>query len=174
MLESSDITLVTADQSESMDRERSSALEGAGEGSQRLVIQSYWGGVCPDEMRKHEGSIQNGCVLRGLRVIVGPRRYHEAASREDVTLHTGFNPARPLQESEGKTRQIKDHNKKTLVQNRRLSADPELYFGPEWILGILKPATGPVSYKVMLGDGTVVRGHVDEIHAHHHGPEKMQ
>lgn len=32
---------------------------------------------------------------------------------------------------------------------------------------------GPVSYKVMLGDGRVVRRHVDQIHTHHQRPEKF-
>lgn len=35
--------------------------------------------------------------------------------------------------------------------------------GPKWIPGSITKVTGPVSYKVMLGDGTVVRRHVDQI-----------
>ncbi|XP_060781016.1 uncharacterized protein K02A2.6-like [Neoarius graeffei] len=72
-------------------------------------------------------------------------------------------------------RQIKDHNKKAkgcwfnrgdsvLTQNFSL--------GPKWIPGIIESVTGPVSYKVMLGDGRVVRRHVDQIHTHHQRPGK--
>lgn len=35
--------------------------------------------------------------------------------------------------------------------------------GPKWIPGFIAKVTGPVSYKVMLGDGTIVRRHVDQI-----------
>ncbi|KAG1927827.1 K02A2.6-like [Pimephales promelas] len=37
-------------------------------------------------------------------------------------------------------------------------------YGPKWIPGNIETVTGPVSYKVMLGDGRVVRRHVDQIH----------
>uniref|UniRef100_A0A674MJN5 Integrase catalytic domain-containing protein n=1 Tax=Takifugu rubripes TaxID=31033 RepID=A0A674MJN5_TAKRU len=70
--------------------------------------------------------------------------------------------------------QTKDHNKKAkerwfktgdsvLIQN--------FSFGPKWIPGLIESVTGPVSYKVMLGDGRVVRRHVDQIHTHHRRPE---
>ncbi|XP_055017905.1 LOW QUALITY PROTEIN: uncharacterized protein K02A2.6-like [Boleophthalmus pectinirostris] len=36
-------------------------------------------------------------------------------------------------------------------------------YGPKWVRGFITKVTGPVSYKVMLGDGTVVRRHVDQI-----------
>ena len=76
---------------------------------------------------------------------------------------------------EKQERQIKDQNKKAkgrwfktgdsvLTQNFSL--------GPKWILGIVESVTGPVSYKVMLGGGRVVRRHVDQIHTHHQRPEK--
>ena len=45
-------------------------------------------------------------------------------------------------------------------------------FGPKWIPGIIESVTGPVSYKVMLGDERIVRRHVDQIHAHHQRPER--
>lgn len=72
-------------------------------------------------------------------------------------------------------RQMKDHNKKAkgrwfktgdsvLTQNFSL--------GPKWIPGIIESVTGPVSYKVMLGDGRIVRRHVDQIHTHYPKPEK--
>lgn len=35
--------------------------------------------------------------------------------------------------------------------------------GPKWIPGIITKITGPVSYKVLLGDGNIVRRHVDQI-----------
>ncbi|KAK0139329.1 hypothetical protein N1851_024035 [Merluccius polli] len=35
--------------------------------------------------------------------------------------------------------------------------------GPKWIPGFITKITGPVSYKVMLGDGSIVRRHVDQI-----------
>lgn len=35
--------------------------------------------------------------------------------------------------------------------------------GPKWIPGFIAKITGPVSYKVMLGDGNIVRRHVDQI-----------
>ena len=35
--------------------------------------------------------------------------------------------------------------------------------GPKWIPGFITKITGPVSYKVMLGDGNIVRRHVDQI-----------
>ena len=71
--------------------------------------------------------------------------------------------------------QTKDHNKKAkgrwfktgdsvLTQNFSL--------GPKWIPGIIESVTAPVSYKVMLGDGRVVRRHVDQIHTHHQRPEE--
>lgn len=44
--------------------------------------------------------------------------------------------------------------------------------GPKWIPGIIESVTGPVSYKVMLGDGRVVRRHVDQIHVQHPTPDK--
>ena len=37
--------------------------------------------------------------------------------------------------------------------------------GPRWIPGHVETATGPVSYKVRLADGRVVRRHVDQIHS---------
>lgn len=36
-------------------------------------------------------------------------------------------------------------------------------YGPKWIPGFIAKVTGPVSYKVMLGAGTIVRRHVDQI-----------
>lgn len=44
--------------------------------------------------------------------------------------------------------------------------------GPKWIPGTIESVTGPVSYKVMLRDGRVVRRHVDQILAHKQIPEK--
>uniref|UniRef100_A0A3B1KG74 Integrase catalytic domain-containing protein n=1 Tax=Astyanax mexicanus TaxID=7994 RepID=A0A3B1KG74_ASTMX len=35
--------------------------------------------------------------------------------------------------------------------------------GPKWIRGLIEEVTGPVSYKVRLGDGKIVRRHVDQI-----------
>lgn len=35
--------------------------------------------------------------------------------------------------------------------------------GPKWIPGFITKVTGPLSYKVMLGDGTIVRRHVDQV-----------
>nr|XP_033960387.1 uncharacterized protein K02A2.6-like [Pseudochaenichthys georgianus] len=76
---------------------------------------------------------------------------------------------------EKQERQIRDHDKKAKgrwfktgdsVLTRNFS------FGPKWIPGIIESVTGPVSYTVMLGDGRVVRRHVDQIHAHHQRPEK--
>ncbi len=76
---------------------------------------------------------------------------------------------------ERQERQIKDHNKRAkgrwfktgdsvLTQNFSL--------GPKWIPGIIESVTGPVSYKVMLGDGRVVRRHVDQIHTRHQRPQE--
>ena len=45
-------------------------------------------------------------------------------------------------------------------------------FGPKWIAGIIESVTGPVSYEVMLGDGRLVRRHVNQILAHHQRPER--
>lgn len=39
-------------------------------------------------------------------------------------------------------------------------------YGPKWILGLVVSLTGPVSYEVRLGDGSVVSRHVDQILAH--------
>lgn len=36
-------------------------------------------------------------------------------------------------------------------------------FDPKWTRGLIESVTGLVSYKLMLGDGSVVRSHVDEI-----------
>ncbi|XP_062297408.1 uncharacterized protein K02A2.6-like [Scomber scombrus] len=76
---------------------------------------------------------------------------------------------------ERQERQINDHNKRAkerwfktgdsvLTQNFSL--------GPKWIPGIIESVTGPVSYKVMLGDGRVVRRHVDQIHTRHQRPQE--
>lgn len=35
--------------------------------------------------------------------------------------------------------------------------------GPNWIPGFITKVTGPLSYKVMLGDGIIVRRHVDQV-----------
>ncbi|XP_013763339.1 uncharacterized protein LOC102215153 [Pundamilia nyererei] len=37
--------------------------------------------------------------------------------------------------------------------------------GPKWIPGLIQEMTGPVSYLVMLGNGTVVRRHVNQLFA---------
>ena len=78
-------------------------------------------------------------------------------------------------------RQMKDHDKK--AKERWFKTGDSVLtqnfsFGPKWIPGIIESVTGPVSYKVMLGDGRIVRRHVDQIHAHHQRPgsgnEKQQ
>lgn len=35
--------------------------------------------------------------------------------------------------------------------------------GPKWIPGLIQEITGPVSYTVLLGNGKVVRRHVDQL-----------
>ncbi|XP_042613167.1 uncharacterized protein K02A2.6-like [Cyprinus carpio] len=60
------------------------------------------------------------------------------------------------------------HDKKTHARSLGVG-DPVLVrnftYGPKWIPGHIETVTGPLSYKVMLGDGRVVRRHVDQIHA---------
>ncbi len=60
------------------------------------------------------------------------------------------------------------HDKKARERNFCVG-DPvltrNLSYGPKWIPGHVATVTGPLSYKVMLGDGRVVRRHVDQIHA---------
>ncbi len=60
------------------------------------------------------------------------------------------------------------HDKKARERNFCVG-DPVLTrnfsYGPKWIPGHVATVTGPLSYKVMLGDGRVVRRHVDQIHA---------
>ena len=36
-------------------------------------------------------------------------------------------------------------------------------YGPKWIPGLIHETTGPVSYTVLLGDGKLVRRHVDQL-----------
>ena len=44
--------------------------------------------------------------------------------------------------------------------------------GPKWVPGFIEKVTGPVSYTVMLGDGRVVRRHVDQICSRQEAPDK--
>ncbi|XP_066543051.1 uncharacterized protein mlphb [Hoplias malabaricus] len=55
---------------------------------------------------------------------------------------------------------------------RSFSPGDDVYFrnygyGPKWVPAIIKMNTGPVSYKVQLGDGCIVRRHVDQIQKQH-------
>lgn len=36
-------------------------------------------------------------------------------------------------------------------------------WGPKWIPGLIQEIAGPVSYTVLLGNGKVVRRHVDQL-----------
>lgn len=45
-------------------------------------------------------------------------------------------------------------------------------YGPKWIPGYIDTVTGPLSYKVILGDGNVVRRHVDQIHSRQEGVDE--
>ena len=45
---------------------------------------------------------------------------------------------------------------------------------PKWIPGVITKITGPVSYKVMLGDGSIVRRHVDQILARSEGNDWIE
>lgn len=36
-------------------------------------------------------------------------------------------------------------------------------YGPRWVQGVIQDITGPVSYKVAIGSGQVVRRHVDQL-----------
>ena len=41
-----------------------------------------------------------------------------------------------------------------------------------WIEGIVAEITGPLSYKIKLNDGSVIRRHVDHIRIHHSQPQQ--
>ena len=72
-------------------------------------------------------------------------------------------------------RQIKDHDKKAKERCFKTGDSvltQNFSFGPKWIPGIIESVTGPVSYKVMLGDERIVRRHVDQILDHHQIPER--
>ena len=90
-------------------------------------------------------------------------------------MHNGFNPSRLKQESEGKTRKTDKRSQQKGERPWFKTGDSMLTqnfsLGPKRIPGIIASVTGPVSYKVMLGDGRVVRRHVDQIHSHHQRPE---
>ncbi|KAK0146771.1 hypothetical protein N1851_013888 [Merluccius polli] len=90
----------------------------------------------PYAVRKTELSVQDGCVLWGSRVVVPPLG-RDALLQQ---LHHG----RSFREGDA-------------VITRNFS------HGPKWIPGFITKITGPVSYKVMLGDGSIVRRHVDQI-----------
>lgn len=88
MLESSDITLVTADQVKAWTDKDPVLLR------VREMIRSGWSSnlkgeeFAPYEVRKHELSIQNGCVLWGSRVIV-PNPGQENVMRQLHQCHPG-------------------------------------------------------------------------------------
>ena len=72
-------------------------------------------------------------------------------------------------------RQIKDHYKKAKERCFKTGDSvltQNFSFGPKWIPGIIESVTGPVSYKVMLGDERIVRRHVDKVLDHHQIPER--
>ncbi len=59
------------------------------------------------------------------------------------------------------------HNKRAREQNfcvGDLVLLLNITYGPKWIPGHIVTLTGPLSYKVILGDGRVVRRHVDQIY----------
>ncbi len=80
-----------------MDR-LSNTLVGAGNGAQRLVIRTERNGICPHAVRKHELSIQNGCVLWGVRVIV-PKPGQENVLRQFHQCHLGVSRMKALARS---------------------------------------------------------------------------
>ncbi|KAL2089390.1 hypothetical protein ACEWY4_014078 [Coilia grayii] len=45
--------------------------------------------------------------------------------------------------------------------------------GPAWVPGSITEKTGPVSYKVTLGNGQVVRRHIDQVHGRSSIPQVM-
>lgn len=71
--------------------------------------------------------------------------------------------------------QKKDHNKKAKVRWFKTGDSvltQNFSLGPKWIPALIESVTGPVSYKVMLDDGRVVRRHVDQIHMYHQRPDE--
>ncbi len=98
MLESSDITLVTADQVK--------AWTGKDPVLLRVweMVQNGWSAklkgeeFAPYEVRKHELSIQNGCVLWGWRVIV-PKPGQENVMRQLHQCHPGVSRMKALARS---------------------------------------------------------------------------
>lgn len=73
------------------------------------------------------------------------------------SIHPDLN--RKVQEKQ--VRQIRDHEKKKAkglwFKTGDLVLTQNFSLGPKWIPIIIESVTGPVSYKVMLGDGRVVR-----------------
>ncbi|CAL9705832.1 unnamed protein product [Knipowitschia caucasica] len=62
--------------------------------------------------------------------------------------------------------QKKHHDKQRTVRSFLIGdavITQNFSYGPKWIQGFITKVTGPVSYKVMLGDGSIVRRHVDQI-----------
>ena len=72
-------------------------------------------------------------------------------------------------------RQTRDHDTKAKGRWFKLGDSVltrNFSLGPKWIPGLIESVTGPVSYKVMLGDGRVVRRHVDQILVKHQTPKE--
>ncbi|KAI7796507.1 hypothetical protein IRJ41_023564, partial [Triplophysa rosa] len=81
---------------------------------------------------------------------------------------TGLSPAEMLKIHEQQQKQNVYHDKKARERNFcvvDLVLTRNFTYGPKWIPGHIVTVTGPLSYKVMLGDGRVVQRHVDQIHA---------
>ncbi|KAK9533379.1 hypothetical protein VZT92_008501 [Zoarces viviparus] len=79
-----------------------------------------------------------------------------AASREEVDL---IHPYVNMKVQEKQGRQMRDHDK--TAKGRWFKPGDSVLtlnfsLGPKWIQGIMESVTGPVSYKVMYGDGRVV------------------
>ncbi|XP_056589597.1 uncharacterized protein K02A2.6-like [Triplophysa dalaica] len=68
---------------------------------------------------------------------------------------------------EGKQQVQKEHHDQH-VRSRYFEVGDIVYtrnfgYGPKWVPGVIQDITGPVSYKVALGNAQVVRRHVDQL-----------
>lgn len=81
------------------------------------------------------------------------------------------------QEVQRKQRRSKENHDRRAKERSFEEDDPvftkNFGSGPKWVPGIVASVTGPVSYKVMLADGRVVRRHVDQIHSRTESPAEV-